>query len=126
MITPVDLANFETEVVNADKMVLIDFYADWCGPCKALAPTLEAFAEEHKDTVKVVKINVDENISLAEAFNIRSIPMLVTMKDGTPLCGMPGNHPKENIEKLIEVSLQHAQKNDINKNNKPNNQAPKP
>ena len=121
-ITVVDEKNFETEVLKSDKLVLIDFYADWCGPCKALAPTLEDFAEENKDTVKVVKINVDENQNLAKAFGVRSIPTLVTMKDGAALNGMKGNVPKSGIENLIAESLKTAQ----DAANKPAPKGPQP
>ncbi|TAL27141.1 MAG: thioredoxin [Alphaproteobacteria bacterium] len=112
-ITIVDEKNFEAEVLKSDKLVLIDFYADWCGPCKALAPTLEKFAEDNKDKVKVVKVNVDESPNLSAAFGIRSIPTLVTMKDNQALYGAVGNLPKEALEKLVDQSLQAANENNI-------------
>ncbi len=112
-ITPVDEKNFEAEVLKSDKLVLIDFYADWCGPCKALAPTLEKFAEDNKDKVKVVKVNVDESPNLSAAFGIRSIPTLVTMKDNQALYGAVGNLPREALDKLIDQSLQVANENNI-------------
>lgn len=112
-ITNVDEKNFEAEVLKSDKLVLIDFYADWCGPCKALAPTLEKFAEDKKDTVKVVKVNVDESPNLAAAFGIRSIPTLVTMKDNQALYGAVGNLPREALDKLVDQSLQAANENNI-------------
>ena len=74
--------NFENEVLNADKPVLLDFYADWCGPCKMLAPVLHEIAEENAGTLKVGKINVDEQMELAMRFQVSSIPMLVVFKDG--------------------------------------------
>ena len=74
--------NFENEVLNADKPVLLDFYADWCGPCKMLAPVLHEIAEENAGTLKVGKINVDEQMELAMRFQVFSIPMLVVFKDG--------------------------------------------
>ncbi|MEZ0222999.1 MAG: thioredoxin [Alphaproteobacteria bacterium] len=112
-ITIVDEKNFEAEVLKSDKLVLIDFYADWCGPCKALAPTLEKFAEDNKDKVKVVKVNVDDSPNLSAAFGIRSIPTLVTMKDNQALYGAVGNLPKEALEKLVDQSLQAANENNI-------------
>lgn len=112
-ITIVDEKNFEAEVLKSDKLVLIDFYADWCGPCKALAPTLEKFAEDNKDKVKVVKVNVDDSPNLSAAFGIRSIPTLVTMKDNQALYGAVGNLPKEALEKLVDQSLQAASENNI-------------
>ena len=112
-ITPVDEKNFEAEVLKSDKLVLIDFYADWCGPCKALAPTLEKFAEDNKDKVKVVKVNVDESPNLSAAFGVRSIPTLVTMKDNQALYGAVGNLPREALDKLVDQSLQVANENNI-------------
>jgi thioredoxin 1 len=112
-ITIVDEKNFEAEVLKSDKLVLIDFYADWCGPCKALAPTLEKFAEDNKDKVKVVKVNVDESPNLSAAFGIRSIPTLVTMKDNQALYGAVGNLPREQLDKLVDQSLQVANENNI-------------
>ena len=75
-------ANFENEVLNSDKPVLLDFYADWCGPCKMLAPVVHEIAEENAGTLKVGKINVDEQMELAMGFQVSSIPMLVVFKDG--------------------------------------------
>jgi len=116
-------ANFETEVLKADKLVLIDFYATWCGPCKGLAPILEQFAEENKDTVKVVKIDVDANPKLAEAFQIRAMPTLVTMKDGQGIYGVQGAMPKSALEKFAADSLQKANENNM-MNKKPDNKGP--
>ena len=78
-------ANFENEVLNSDKPVLLDFYADWCGPCKMLAPVVHEIAEENAGTLKVGKINVDEQMELAMRFQVSSIPMLVVFKDARPL-----------------------------------------
>jgi|GEM_PF-385525 thioredoxin 1 len=113
-VVPVNEKNFEAEVMKSDKLVLIDFYADWCGPCKSLAPTLEKFAEDNKDTVKVVKINVDESPNLAGAFQVRSIPTLVTMKDGQPLFYTTGALPRKQLEEFVDLSLQELQKNNMN------------
>lgn len=74
-------ADFEKEVLNSDKKVLVDFYADWCGPCKMLAPILEQIAEENND-VKIVKVNVDENENLAVKYKIMSIPALIVFDKG--------------------------------------------
>ena len=74
--------NFENEVLNSDKPVLLDFYADWCGPCKMLAPVVHEIAEENIGALKVGKINVDEQMELAMRFQVSSIPMLVVFKDG--------------------------------------------
>lgn len=74
-------ANYETEVTNSDKKVLMDFWADWCGPCKMMSPVVDEIAAELSD-VKVCKINVDEEEELARRFNIMSIPTLIIMKNG--------------------------------------------
>ena len=106
-ITEVTAANFDAEVMKSDKMVLIDFYADWCGPCKAMAPTLAEFARENPD-VKVVKINVDHAPELTQAFGIKSIPTLVTFKDGKGLAGAVGNLPKSAMQKLVAEAVKMA------------------
>lgn len=74
--------NFEKEVLNSNQPVLVDFYADWCGPCKMMAPTIEKLAEELQGKAKVGKINVDENQDLAMKYNIMSIPTIIIFKDG--------------------------------------------
>lgn len=104
-ITAVNKDNFEEEVLKSDKLVLIDFYADWCAPCKALAPKIDEIADAHTADIKVVKINVEESPELAAAFGIRALPTLVTMKDGQGLFGAVGNLPKADLEKFVAMSL---------------------
>jgi thioredoxin 1 len=74
--------NFETDVLHANQPVLVDFWAEWCGPCKMLAPVLDEIAREHADRVKVVKVNVDDNPGLAERYRITSIPTLLYFSEG--------------------------------------------
>ena len=95
-------ANFENEVLNSDKPVLLDFYADWCGPCKMLAPVLHEIAEENAGTLKVGKINVDEQMELAMRFQVSSIPMLVVFKDGKEITKSVGYRPKSEIAAMVE------------------------
>mgnify|MGYP002622324731 CR=1 FL=1 len=104
-VIPVNKANFEQEVLNADKIVLIDFYADWCGPCKSLAPRLEKYAEDNQDKVKVVKINVDESPALAGAFGVRSIPTLLIFKDGEVVAQTVGSMAKSDLVKWVDGAL---------------------
>lgn len=92
--------NFET-VLSGDKTILIDFYADWCGPCKMVAPIIHEIAEEREDIV-VGKINVDDQIELARAFNVTSIPMLAVIKDGKVVRSEVGARPKAAILEMLD------------------------
>lgn len=92
--------NFEQEVLLSDKPVLLDFYADWCGPCRMVAPAVHEIAEENTH-IKVGKINVDEQPELAVRFQVSSIPLLVVMQDGVVVNQALGARPKDAILKLI-------------------------
>lgn len=89
-------ANFEKEVLNSDKTTLIDFYADWCGPCKMISPIIESIANENED-IKVVKINVDEAQDLAMEYQVMSIPTIVIIKNGKEVKRNVGVASKEQI-----------------------------
>ena len=94
-------ANFNDEVINSDKPVLLDFWASWCGPCRMIAPAVEEIAAERSD-IKVGKINVDDEPELASKFGVMSIPTLVVMKDGQIANQVVGARPKAQIEALLD------------------------
>ena len=93
--------NFKSEVLDSDKPVLIDFWASWCGPCRMMAPVIDAVAEELKD-VKVGKINIDEESELASAFKIMSIPTIMLVDRGEVVNGVVGVRPKSDILALLD------------------------
>ena len=93
--------NFEAEVMNSDRPVLIDFWAPWCGPCRMLSPTISEIAEEYGDKVKVCKVNVDEQGELASTFGVMSIPTLVVIKDGKVVNSVTGVRPKDQIVSMF-------------------------
>ena len=99
-VIPVTSANFEQEVLNSDKRVLVDFYADWCGPCKILSPRVAEIANENKD-LKVVKINVDQNEDLARKYNISSMPTLLVLEKGKELNRAVGALSKSTVLKFV-------------------------
>jgi len=93
--------NYENEVLKSDKKVLIDFYADWCGPCKMMSPIIDEIAEEMSDTVKVGKVNVDENQDLAMEYGVMSIPTIVLLKNGEVQKAFVGVTDKEEIKQAL-------------------------
>lgn len=96
--------NFETEAVKSDKPVFIDFYADWCGPCKMVSPIVDEIAEE-RDDIKVCKVNVDDSPEIAAMFGVQSIPSLVIMKDGGVAAATVGAMPKAELAAFIDKAI---------------------
>lgn len=104
--------SFEKEVLQADKLVLVDFWAEWCAPCRLLGPTIDSIAEEHASIVGVVKLNVDENPTTTATYGIRGIPTLILFSDGKEVERIVGAAGKPSILQVIErhASVDHATK----------------
>ena len=98
-------ATFDEEVVKADKVVLVDFWAEWCGPCKMIAPIVEELAEEYDGKVKFTKLDVDSNPRSATNFGIRGIPTLLIFNDGKPVDQVVGAVPKSVLKQRLEEAL---------------------
>jgi len=92
---------FETEVLGSDKPVIVDFWAEWCGPCHMVAPALDQIAQERADELRLVKVNIDEQPALAQRYGIMSIPTIVLFKDGEPVAGALGAQPKRALERAL-------------------------
>ena len=99
-------ANFDGEVLKSSQPVLIDFWATWCGPCRAIAPTIEELAKEFQGKAKVGKLDVDENTRVATQYNIRSIPTLLFIKNGQVVDQIVGSIPKSALESKLNALLQ--------------------
>jgi thioredoxin 1 len=104
MATAVTSATWEQEVVNSDKPVLVDFWAEWCGPCHAVAPVLDRIAEERSDELKLVKLNIDEEQDIAMRYGIASIPTMVLFKNGEPAAAAIGAQPKGSLERSLGLA----------------------
>ncbi len=97
--------NFDADVLQSDKAVLLDFWAEWCGPCKMIAPILAEAADEYEDKLSVVKLNIDENPNIAQKFGIRSIPTLMIFKDGAPQAQKLGAMSKSQLTEFLDSNL---------------------
>jgi thioredoxin 1 len=104
MATAVKNDTFEQEVIQSDTPVLVDFWAEWCGPCHAVAPVLDRIVEEQAGALKLVKVNIDEERELAERFGIASIPTMILFRDGEPSVSVIGAQPKGAIERTLGLT----------------------
>jgi len=98
-------AAFDADVLQNSKAVLLDFWAEWCGPCKMIAPMLDEVAGKYEDKLDVVKLNVDENPNVAQKFGIRSIPTLILFKDGAVQAQLMGAMPLRQLEEFLDTNL---------------------
>ena len=96
-------ANFQKEALEADKLVLVDFYADWCGPCKMMSPIIDELAEEYKDTVKIGKLNTDDNPEITRQYLVMSIPTMIIIKNGEVVDNLVGVVSKSALKEKLDA-----------------------
>jgi len=102
--TAVTEQNFEQDVLQSDKPVIIDFWAEWCGPCHAVAPVLDRIVDESNGELRLVKVNIDEQPALAQRFGVQSIPTMILFKDGEPAAAAIGAQPKTALERALGLA----------------------
>jgi len=105
MVRVVNNNEFQTDVINNNGVVLVDFFATWCGPCKMVAPVLDALSNEMEGKATIVKVDVDQSGALAQQYNIMSVPTMIVFKNGKPVDTIMGFQPKESIKAKIESHL---------------------
>jgi thioredoxin 1 len=104
MATAVTEQTWDEQVIRSDKPVIVDFWAEWCGPCHAVAPVLDRIAEEREEELRLVKVNIDEEQGLAQRYGIASIPTIVLFKDGEPAAAAIGAQPKSALERSLGLA----------------------
>jgi thioredoxin 1 len=104
MATAVTQQSFEEEVLKSDKPVIVDFWAEWCGPCHAVSPVLDRIVDERNGDLKLVKVNIDEQPELAQRFGVQSIPTIILFNEGEPAAAAIGAQPKSALERALGLS----------------------
>ena len=104
MTTAVTEQSFEVEVLQSEKPVIVDFWAEWCGPCHAVAPVLDRIVDERNGDLKLVKVNIDEQPALSQRYGVQSIPTMILFKDGEPAAAAIGAQPKSALERALGLA----------------------
>jgi thioredoxin 1 len=104
MTTAVTEQSFEVEVLQSEKPVIVDFWAEWCGPCHAVAPVLDRIVDERNGDLKLVKVNIDEQPALSQRYGVQSIPTMILFKDGEPAAAAIGAQPKPALERALGLA----------------------